>query len=44
MFNELPYNRVIWPGRMQKNLISETEIAQWAHTPGGRIQDNFSWR
>ena len=43
MFNELPYNRVIWPDSMQK-MVSETEIAQWAHTPGGRIQDNFSWR
>ena len=28
----LPYNRVITPGRMQKNRGFETEIAQWAHT------------
>ena len=26
------YNRVITPGRMQKNLGFETEIAQWADT------------
>ena len=29
---QVPYNRVITPGRMQKNLGFETEIAQWAHT------------